>query len=300
MIYNDFDALKKAALGGGARSACAVVMAQDEHTLEAVMLAQKDGFIQPILIGDVAKIKAILEKLSLSAEGAEMVEAASVEEALALAVKMVHDGKAQILMKGLLQTSDFMRALVKRDNQLKTGSLISMLSLRKFPNYHKVIAMTDTGICECPTLEQKKELIQNAVDTLTAMGFDHPKVAALAAAETVNPRMTSSTDAEELQKMNERGEITGCTVAGPISIDLAISKEAAEIKGYNSPVAGDADLLLFPDLAAANIAGKLVAEITGTPAGVMILGTKVPAIVCSRSATVETKHLCIALAAARK
>lgn len=275
MIYHDFEELTTQVLAEGTLCRCGVVMAHDEHTLDAVRKAQEEGFIEPVFI-----------------------DGETPEEAMQEAVDLIHAGKIDMLMKGLLPTAKFMSALVKRDNGLRTGSLISMLTIRKLPNYHKLVAMTDTGICEQPTLEQKKALIQNAVDALRSMGFDDPKVAVLSAAETVNLRMPSSTDAVALKEMWKNGEISNCTVEGPISIDLALSHEAAAIKGYDSPVAGDADLLLFPDLAAANICGKLLAEVTGFPAGIMILGTKVPAIVCSRSASVETKRLCIAMAAA--
>lgn len=275
MIYHDFDELTSAVLAKGTSCRCGVVMAHDDHTLDAVHAAEAEGFITPVYIdGDTP------------------------EEAMQKAVELIHAGEIDMLMKGLLPTAKFMSALVKKDNGLRTGSLVSMLTIRKLPNYHKLIAMTDTGICEQPTLEQKKALVQNAVGALRSMGFDEPKVAVLSAAETVNTRMQSSTDAAALKEMWQNGEITDCVVEGPISIDLAISHEAAEIKKYDSPVAGEADLLLFPDLAAANICGKMLAEVTGLPAGILILGTKVPAVICSRAASVETKRLSIALAAA--
>ncbi len=277
MIYKNFDELTDKVLSSGKPRRLGVVMPKDEHTLEAVKAAEEKGFITPVFI-----------------------EHEDPEEAMKEAVKLIHEGKVDMLMKGLLNTSTFMRALVSKENNLRTGSLISMLTMRKLPNYHKLIAMTDTGICEHPTLEQKKELIINAVNALNSMGFDKPKVAVLSAAETVNKRMPSSTEAAELKMMWENGEIPNCIVEGPISIDLAISKESAEVKKYDSPVAGDADLLLFPDLAAANICGKMIAEVTGDPAGILILGTKVPVIVCSRAATTETKLLSIALGAACK
>jgi len=274
MIFHDFNELREATLQKGEPVPCGIVMPDDGHTLEAVNAAANAGLIAPVLIRD-----------------------RSPEEAMRKAVSMVHSGEIRALMKGMLQTADFMKALVKRENGLKTGSLISMLSIRKLPNYHKLIAMTDTGICEAPTLEQKRELIKNAVTALTAMGLDKPKVAALAAAETVNQRMQSSADAAALKETWLQGDIDGCIVEGPISVDLALSGEAAAIKRYDSPVAGDADLLLFPDLVSANITGKLLAIVTGSPAGILILGTKVPVVVCSRSASVETKFLSIMLAA---
>lgn len=275
MIYHNFDELTTAVLAAGTPRRCGVVMAHDDHTLDAVHAAEAEGFITPVYIdGDTP------------------------EEAMQHAVELIRAGEIDMLMKGLLPTAKFMSALVKKENGLRTGSLVSMLTIRKLPNYHKLIAMTDTGICEQPTLEQKKALILNAVNALRSMGFDEPKVAVLSAAETVNTRMPSSTDAAALKEMWRSGELPGCVVEGPISIDLAISREAAKIKGYESPVAGDADLLLFPDLAAANICGKMLAEVTGLPAGVLILGTMVPAVICSRAASVETKRLSIALAAA--
>jgi len=274
MIFHDFDELKEATLQKNGPVPCGIVMPDDGHTLEAVAAASNAGLITPVFIRD-----------------------RSSEDAMMKAVEMVHSGEIRSLMKGMIQTSDFMKALVRRENGLKTGALISMLSIRQLPKYHKLVAMTDTGICEAPTLQQKRELIQNAVGALTAMGFDKPKVAALCAAETVNRRMQSSTDAAALKDMWMQGDIDGCIVEGPISIDLALSGEAAEIKGYDSPVAGNADLLLFPDLVSANITAKLLGLVTGSPAGVLILGTKVPVVVCSRSASVETKLLSIMLAA---
>ena len=275
MIYHDFEELTKEILRKREPSRCGVVMPRDEHTIEAVKKAEEEGFITPVLI-----------------------EAESSEKAMMKAVESVHEGKVDMLMKGLIPTSDFMRAILSHDSGLKSGKLVSMLTVRKIPNYHKLLAMTDTGICEQPNLMQKKEIIDNAVSALLKIGFDEPKVAVLSAAEIVNSRMQSSTDAEVLKHMWENGEIKNCILDGPVSIDLALSHEAAEIKGYLSPVAGEADLLLFPDLVSANVSGKLLAHVTGTPAGIMILGTKVPVVVCSRAATVETKRLCIAMAAA--
>lgn len=276
MIYHNFDEFKESVISAGQKKRCGIVMATEQHILDAAEEAEAQGLIEPVFINHT-----------------------DPEEAMEQAVAMVHSGEVDILMKGLLSTAQFMHAIVKRDNGLRTGSLIQMLTLRQLPNYHKLIGMTDTGICEAPSLEQKKELIQNAVNAMTDMGFDAPKVACLSAAETVNSRMISSTDAAELKKMWQDGQITGCTVEGPISIDLALSAESAAVKGYESPVAGDADLLLFPELASANIAGKLLAHVTGMPAGILILGAKIPVIVSSRAASVETKVLSIAMAAAK-
>ena len=274
-MYKDFDDLKAATLKRGRPLRCGVVMPRDAHTMEAVNLAADEGFIIPVLI-----------------------DADDSETAMSTAVGMVHAGEIEMLMKGMLQTADFMRAIVKSENNLRTGSLISMLSFREVPNYHKLLAFTDTGICVRPDLMQKIELIRNAAEAMDRMGFEGIKVAVLSSAETPNPKMPESMDGVELKEMNLRGEIKGCVVDGPLSIDLALSKEAADTKGYVSPVSGDADLLLFPDLASANITAKMIGLITGKPAGVMILGTRLPVVVCSRSATTQTKLLCLMLASA--
>jgi phosphate butyryltransferase len=300
MSYKNFEELKKNIIKSGTKTKCAVVAAADPHTLEAVMRAYNDGLIMPVLIGNQPIIQEFLDDNNLSDPEIKIYDVRDHEAAMNLAIEMVHAGDVQCVMKGLLQTSQFMGALLKKDNKLRTGKMVSMLSFRELPNYHKIIAFTDTGICPHPTLDQKKEIINNAVSVMNDMGIENPKVGVLAAVEVANHKMPESTDGEELKQMNIDGEIPDCTVEGPISLDLALSKESAEIKGYESQVAGDVDLLVFPDLASANITTKMIAHITNTPAGVLILGTKVPAIVCSRAATIETKYLCITLAAAKK
>jgi phosphate butyryltransferase len=298
MRYRDFSELKGRVVQAGRKCACAVVAAEDPHTLEAAMRARADGLIEPVLIGDVAVIRRYLDEHGYGGFDGWVRDAADVGDALELAIAMVHAGDAQCMMKGLVRTDQFMAAVLKRESGLRTGKLVSMLSFRELPNYHKLLAFTDTGIIPHPTLEQKKQIIENAASAMANMGIDTPKVAVLAATEEPNPRMPESMEAAELKRMNQNGDIGGCVVEGPISLDLALSPEAAASKGYASPVAGDADLLLFPDLACANITAKMIAHITGAPAGVLILGTKVPVIVSSRSASVDTKYLSITLAVA--
>jgi phosphate butyryltransferase len=300
MSYKTFEELKSNILSRGKKIRCAVVAADDTHTLEAVMKAYTDGLILPVLIGNKSIIQEYLDTIEYIGTDVKIYDEIDYDAALNLAIEMIHTGDVQCVMKGLIKTDKFMGALLKKDNHLRTGKMVSMLSFREIPNYHKIIAFTDTGICPHPTLEQKKAIIENAVSVMNKMGINNPKVAVLAAVETSNYKMPESLDAEELKRMNQDGEIVDCIVEGPISLDLALSKEAADIKGYDSQVAGDADLLVFPDLASANIATKMIAHITNTPAGVLILGTKVPAIVCSRAASVETKYLCITLAAANE
>jgi phosphate butyryltransferase len=291
MRFSNFEELKHSILRAKQRRSCVVVRADDEHTLDAVIEARELGLINPILIGNKETIVEYYQTHNL-----ELLETIYDEDdddaALQLGLDLIQSGDAQCVMKGLIQTGTFMRKVMK----LGTGKQVSMLSLREVPNYHKLVAFTDTGICPHPTFEQKQAIINNAVSALNAMGITNPKVSVLAPAENISPKMPETVDADGLKKLNAEGVISGCVVEGPISLDLALSKEAADIKGYKSDVAGDTDLLVFPDLSSANMTAKMMAHITQQPAGVMILGTSVPAIVCSRSATVDTKVLCIMLA----
>jgi phosphate butyryltransferase len=300
MRYRNFEELKKSILSESRRIRCAVVSAEDENTLEAVMKAYKEELIVPVLIGDRSIIRAYLNKLCFADYNGRIYDEPDHEAAVSLAIEMVLAGDVQCVMNGFVKTERFISSVLKPENRIRTGEIASMLTFREIPNYHKLLAFTDTGICPHPTLEQKKEIIKNAVSIMNAVGIDNPKVAVLAAIEEPNADMPESMDAAELKSMNKAGEITDCIIEGPISLDIALSREAAVIKGFDSTVAGDADLLLFPDLASANIATKIIAHITGAPAGVLVLGTRVPTIACSRAATVETKYLSITLAAANK
>ena len=299
MAYQSYDELIRRAKEKTEKSRLAVVSAADPHTVEAVLKAWKNGICDPILIGDTDKVARVLREEGEDPDQFRILHEPDDDAAAQKAVELVHSGEAQSIMKGLIQTGAFMRAIVKRENRLRLGSTICMMGIREIPNYHKLLAFADCGITICPTLEQKKEIIQSCVDTLIGFGYDTPKVACLSSVEAVNPKMQDSVDAAELKRMNQAGEITGCIVEGPISYDLAVSREAGEIKGYSSPVCGDADLMLFPDLTSANICTKTISHISGRPAAVLIVGTKVPVIACSRASAMETKYLCIAAAAAR-
>lgn len=291
MGYNNFDELKNSVLKSKKSKTCVVIRADDEHTLDAVIEAKALGLIKPTLIGNKEWIIDYYQQRNIDLDET-IIDEDDDERALQLGIELVNSGGAECIMKGLIQTGTFMRKVMRIGERKQ----VSMLSFREVPNYHKLVAFTDTGICPHPTCEQKKEIILNAVSALNTMGIINPKVAVLAPAENVSPKMPETLDADALKKLNAEGVITDCVVEGPISLDLALSKEAADIKGYKSDVAGDADLLVFPDLSSANMTAKMMGHITGEPAGVMILGTGVPAIVCSRSATVDTKVLCIMLA----
>ena len=298
MTYTKFSQLTQRAMQRKQKARCAVVSAEDEYTMEAVLRAGREGLIEPILIGDEEIISELLADHYYDKSDVTICHEPNHEAAAQRAVDLVNAGQADCIMKGLIKTAQFMHAILKRENQLRTGNLVSMLSIRELPHYHKLIAFTDAGICMHPTLDEKRQIIENAVQTMTAMGYENIKVGVLASVEVVNPRMQDSVEAAELKRMNLEGQIPGCTVEGPISYDVAINKEAAKVKGFGGDVAGDADLLVFPELTSANLTTKAITQTCRIPVGSLILGTKVPVILSSRASSSETKYMCITLAAA--
>lgn len=282
------------------RARCAVVAAEDANTIAAVIRAYHECLISPILIGDSELIGEMLAEYCCEKNNIRIIHETDHKKACQIALDLANKQEADCIMKGLVHTKEFMHTILKRENNLRTGNLVSMLSIRELPHYHKLIAFTDAGICMNPTLDEKRQIIENAVKALIAMGYEQPKVGVLASVEVVNPKMQDSVEAAELKRMNQEGIIKDCLIEGPISYDVAINKEAAEIKGFHSPVAGDADLLVFPDLTCANCTTKAITQTCRIPVGSLILGTKVPVILSSRASMTETKYMCIALAAAMK
>jgi phosphate butyryltransferase len=193
-------------------------------------------------------------------------------------------------MKGILETSQIIKAIINKETGLGQGRTISHMTITHIPSYHKLLVITDAAILIEPTLAQKKDIIQNAVDGLIALGYDKPKVAVLTSIEKVNPKMQESVDAAELKKMVESGEITGCSLEGPISTDLALNKEAAEIKGYHSDVTGNPDILVMPNLVCGNILSKALREFADTTSVGVVLGAKIPMVLTSRGASVRSKY----------
>jgi len=297
MQIKSFKELAAAASAMPVKTVVAVVEAHDNHTLEAVIEAKKDGIIEGMLIGNEEKIKEILTANGADPADYQIIGTNALEESLQVAVENINAGKATAIMKGKLETGQFMKAIVNKQNGLLSGGLLSLVGLYEHANYHKLLAVTDQGLNTYPDLNGKKNLIINAVGLLKKLGVEEPKVAVLAAVEKVNPKMPESVDGAELKKMNQEGEITGCIVEGPISFDLAVKQGAAAIKGYESPVAGDADILVVPDIAAGNILVKCMTDYAGAMTAGTILGAKVPVIVTSRSAEASDKYYSIALAA---
>jgi len=260
----------------------------------AVDKAYKDGLVIPILVGDTGQIKQIVRKNKLSLGQVEMHESRSFQASAETSVKLIHEGKGDVLIKGLLDTSIILKAVLNDEWGLKTGRILSHVMLYEVPSYHKLLMLTDGGMVTYPDLDIKKELIINAVEAARGFNNNLIKVACLAAKEKVNPKMQATVDGFELKKLGEAGYFgKQVLVEGPISLDLAISNEAARIKGYKSPVAGDADLLVVPNIEMGNGIGKAITYFgNGIGAGV-VMGAKVPIILVSRADTFEAKYYSI-------
>jgi len=297
MIFKNFKELIKKVQNAKSHKRVAVVAAQDGHTLEAVLKAKKDNIVEPILIGDKVKIKKVLEELKENLEESTIIDVENDAAAAMKAVELIHENKADFIMKGKIQTSDLLKVVVNKEKGLRTGNIISHIAMYEVPTYHKLLAITDGGMMMYPNVDEKKQIIENAGNTLIAMGYEKPKVAVLSAVETINPKMPETVDAGMLKQMNQRGEIKDCIVEGPISYDLTMSKESADIKGYSSPVAGDADILIVPNITTGNILAKSLGYSAKAKMAGFVVGAKVPIVLTSRGATSEEKYLSLVLSA---
>jgi phosphate butyryltransferase len=297
MELKNFQELIAKVQNNDSKKRVAVAAAHDEHTLEAVFRAAKDKLVEPVLIGDKEKIKKILKNLNVEFDEDSIISTNSDQEAAEKTVELINEKKADFIMKGKLQTADLLKAVVNKEKGLRTGKVMSHVAILEVPTYHKLISITDGGMMMYPDLEEKKQIIENAVDVFLSMGYECPKVAVLAAVETVNPKMPETVDADLLKKMNQDGVIKNCLVEGPISVDLTLNKESAEIKGFNSPVTGDADILIAPNITTGNIMSKAILELAHGKMAGMIVGSKVPVVLTSRGATSEEKYLSLVLSA---
>ncbi len=298
MEFHSFEELIAHVKGQPRRARVAVAAAGDEHALEAVLQARAEGIIAPVLVGDKAVIDAYLAKVEETVPAEDIYDVPDLTEAAEKAVALVREGKADLLMKGKLDTAILLKAVVNKEHGLGKGSVMSHFSIFEIPGYHKLLAPVDGGMVTYPTLEQKKAIIENTVGVLRDMGYDCPKVGVLACVEKVNPKMPETVEADALKQMNLRGEITGCIVEGPVSYDCAMSKEIAAYKNYESPVCGECDVLVAPNIHAGNIMGKMLTVTCGAKLAGMVIGAKCPIIMTSRGSTAEEKYLSIVLAAA--
>ncbi len=281
------------------RKKVAVAVAQDEAVLEAVKAAKERDIADAILVGDEEEIKKIGESLGMNMDDYEIIDEKDVTEASLKAVKLVHDGDADMYMKGLLPTATFLRSVLNKEVGLRTGKPLSHVAVFEIPGIDRLLFLTDVAFMPYPTLEDKKCIIDYTVEVAEACGVTMPKVAPLAALETVNEKMPCTVEAAELTRLNEEGEIKDCIVDGPLAFDIALYKEAAEEKGATGrKVAGDADVLLFPDIHSGNLTYKAIVHmVPGVKNGCILTGTKAPVVLTSRSDSFETKVNSIALAA---
>jgi phosphate butyryltransferase len=275
-----------------------VAAAQDAPTLSAVRDAARDGLAAPVLVGDKPAILALAAKLRFDLDPAAVHDQPDAEKAARLAVSLIREGRGDFLMKGFLSTAQLLKAVVDKENGLGQGRLMSHAAWLEVPKYHKMLVITDGGLVPRPTLSQKKEIIGHAVNMLLALGYERPIVGVLAGTEEVSPRMIETVDAAALKEMNQKGGIAGCFVEGPISLDLALVKEKAEIKKYGSPAAGEADILAVPDLCTGNCVSKALVEMGGARLAGLVLGARAPVVVTSRASSAEEKYLSLVLAAA--
>lgn len=272
-------------------SRVAVAGGDDIHTLEAIYKAYQNNIVEPILVGNKEKIIISIEKIGAKANDFEIVDCNDESVGINV-VKLVNDGKADFIMKGNIQTKDLLKPIVNKETGLNTGRVMSHVALFEVPTYHKLMCITDGGMLVYPDLEEKKAIVENAVDTFNRMGYERPNVAFLCAVEKVNPKIEETVHAKAIKDMN----LPNCVFEGPISYDLAMSKESAQIKGYESPVCEDVDIFVVPNITTGNVLAKsLIYSAKAQMAGI-IVGAKVPIILTSRGASANEKYLSIAFA----
>lgn len=268
----------------------------EEMALAGAVEAAHKGLIEPILVGPAARIAAIAKSADIDLGNLQILDVPHSRAAAAKSVELVRTGETELLMKGSLHTDELMAAVVSRDGGLRTGRRISHVFVMDVPTYHKVLIITDGAINIAPTLEDKLDICQNAIDLAISLGLEKPKVAILAAVETVTSKMPATIDAAALCKMADRGQIKGAILDGPLAFDNAISKPAAQTKGIDSEVAGDPDILLAPDLEAGNILAKQLSFLANADSAGLVLGARVPVILTSRADSVRSRIASCAVA----
>jgi phosphate acetyltransferase len=276
--------------------ATAVIHPCEQGALAGALEAAALGLIAPILIGPATRIAEVAAKAGITLGSTPIIDVPHSHAAAEKGVALVREGKAEVLMKGSLHTDELLGAVVARESGLRTGRRISHVFLMDVPTYHKVLLVTDAAINITPSLEDKADICQNAIDLAITLGVARPKVAILAAVETVTSKMATTIDAAALCKMADRGQIRGGELDGPLAFDNAISKEAARTKGIESDVAGDPDILLAPDLETGNVLAKLLSFLAKADSAGIVLGARVPIILTSRADSVRARIASCAVA----
>jgi len=297
MSFKHFDALKKRVQGKRVKS-IAVAAAEDAHALASLKDLLVQIKVRYFLVGNREQIKQICQDIAFDVEERWIVDAVDEVASAAKAVALVVEGKADIRMRGKLHTAILLKAVLHKETGIQTGGLISHLAVLECPSYHKLMFLTDAVSNPTLDLDEKRAMLENTVSFMHQLGYERPNVAALAAVETVSDRMPETLDAAELAKQNWDGEITGCYVEGPISFDLAVSRQAAAIKGFSSELVGEVDLFLMPNISSGNAMSKALLYLGGAKMAGCVLGAKVPIVLTSRGATAEEKFLSLLLAMA--
>lgn len=297
MVLTSFDELVARARSRARGVRVALAAADDVHALEGIKEVAAMGVVRPVLVGNHEAVRRCLEEASFEVPDEDIYDAADVADAARRAVALVREGEADFLMKGRMQTADLLRAVVSSEDGLRCGRTMSHMAVNQVPAYRKLLVTTDGGMMLEPTLEQKRDILLNAVDALRALGYEQPKVGVLAAAEKVNERLRDSADAAALKQMWAAGELPGCIVEGPISLDLALVPERAAQKGYESPCAGDVDILVAPGITTGNALGKAIVELAGGQMAGLVVGAACPIVLTSRGSSAAEKRNSLCLAA---
>lgn len=275
-----------------------VAYANDSHSIEAVYMAVKAGLIEGILVGDTETIQKACKECGYDDSYMRIVHEPNEIRAAETAVEMIRNGEADVIMKGLVSTDKYMRAILNKERGLVApNAILSHVTVMECPVYHKLLTISDVAVIPCPDLNQKIAMIKYVTITAKTLGIEKPKIALITPTEQVLPKVQSTVDAAVLAKMGERGQIAGAVIDGPMALDVAIDKEAAEIKKIYSEVAGDADCLIFPNLEAGNVFYKTNSKLGHSRQGAVLVGAKVPSVLSSRGDSVDTKLNSIALAA---
>ncbi|CEO14554.1 phosphate butyryltransferase [Paraclostridium sordellii] len=272
-----------------------VACSQDKEVLIAVDMAKKEGIANAILVGDIEKTNTIASELNIDLSGYDLIDEKDLTQASLKAVSLVSEGKADMVMKGLVDTSIILKAVLDKEVGLRTGKVLSHVAVFDVNGHDRLFFITDAAMNLAPDLQTKKQIIDNACIVAHALDIEEPKVAAICAKEKVNPKMPDTVDAKELEDMCKNGEIKGCIVGGPFALDNAVSEEAAKHKGMDNPIAGKADILLAPDIEAGNILYKSLVFFAESKNAGVIVGAKAPIILTSRADSEETKLNSIAL-----
>ena len=290
IVYKTFENLSNFS---SAEKTLVVAAAHDSHTLEAVFIAEKELKLRYILVGDREKIISLSSELGCSPEDESIVDGANDISCAHIAVSLIKEGNGDALMKGTLETKTLLKAVLEKESGIRDSGTLSHLAILEVPSYQKLIGITDGGMIPNPTLEQKADIVRNAAGFFGKIGYEHPKVAVLCASESVSTKIGETVDAAELQEMCRSGGLGDCLLEGPLSFDIAVSRESALIKGFSSEISGDVDILLVPNITVGNVLAKGLIYWAGAKMAGVILGARVPIVLTSRGASTEEKLLSI-------